>query len=448
MKSNAFKLLLISLFINLFWIVPVQARTYVNNIRHWTAPDHTRIVIDVDKLPKYKLSSEGDPRYLILELEKSRSSLRYSERKIADGLIKSVRIRPKDRRTLGIIIELQVPAKLDIFTLKKYRHKPERVVIDVLRPVKEAFQQKADARVIRAKQKGDRIVLIDPGHGGEDPGAVGRKLRLREKRVALSIAKWLHYMLKKEPGITPYLTRYGDYYLSLGKRTKLAEKYKADMMLSIHANSSKSRKLRGSSVYYLSPKGASDKASQLLAQKENAADLIGGVQMSQDETLNAILIDMMQTTSVNDSIRLGKLALKHLKNVPKVPVDKKLHSAPFAVLKSPSTPSILVETAFVSHPKEERLLANPKFQKRIALQLFSAIKDYLNNTDFEDVPTTTVKKAPNKGKLFHIVKRGETIWRIAKKYGIKLQNLRKANGLGRSNFIRVGQKLHIPGTAR
>ncbi len=422
--------------------LPAHAQTHLKNIRFWTAPDHTRIVFDVDKLPEYKISQEGEPRHLIVELSNTYNWMRYRSFKIADGLIGGVRIRPtNEEKKLGIVIDLMNPARLDVFTLKKFQDKPERLVIDVLRPIKKENQKKEAAVVSKAKATGQRIVLIDPGHGGEDPGAIGRRLKLKEKKVVLNIAKRLYYLLKKEPGIKPYLTRHGDYYLSLGKRTRLAEKYKADLMISIHANASTSSKLKGASVYYLSPKGASDKASELLARKENAADLIGGNPISQDKTVNAILIDMLQTSSVNDSIKLGHLTLKHLKKLSQVPTDKKLHSAPFAVLKSPATPSILVETAFLSNRKDERALANPKFRKQVAYKLLLAVKDYFKQTAIKVLP---VKKAAAKKKRVHVVKRGETIWRIAEKYGISPQALRKTNGMGRSNIIKVGQKIFIP----
>jgi N-acetylmuramoyl-L-alanine amidase len=211
MKPKQLGPLLIALLLSLSQALPVQAKTRLKNMRHWTAPDHTRLVFDLNAPPKYRLSPEGDSRHIIVELADTRSLLRYKQRKIVDGLINTVRIKPKDKKTLGIIIDLMLPGKADVFSLKKFRDKPDRLVIDVIRPLKKAIRQRKIKSASQARQKGQRIVLIDPGHGGEDPGAVGRRLRLKEKRVVLKIAQRLHYLLKREPGITPYLTRSSDY---------------------------------------------------------------------------------------------------------------------------------------------------------------------------------------------------------------------------------------------
>jgi N-acetylmuramoyl-L-alanine amidase len=401
----------------------------VLGVRYWTAPERTRIVLDVDTPPIYRISDEGHPTHLIVELKNTPHSNLLKPIKIGDSLVKRIRFKRKDKRTLGIIVDLQTPVKSRVFALKKYQHKPHRLVIDVLNPkVDYMLKQKVNS-ALTAKQRGHRIVVIDPGHGGEDPGAIGRRLKLKEKNVVLSIAQKLYNLLKTQPGITPYLTRKGDYYVSLGRRVQIANTLGADLFISIHANANRDSSYRGSSIYYLSEKGASDKAARLLAKRENAADLIGGnVVWARDRTTNAVLFDLSQTSTRNESVIFAKGVISRFGQIRQLAMDSRVRSAPFAVLKSLRIPSVLVETAFITNRTEEKLLASSKFRAKVAGALKAAIVDYLSAAS---------------GQRFHVVKKGETLWRIAKRYGINPQQLRKWNHLGNSNLIVPGQKLRV-----
>lgn len=442
MKHKQYQLILIIFTLLFLFITPALAgnKTFINNIRYWTAPDHTRIVFDVENLPQYKISPEGDQLHLIMELDDTASLLPHDQLKIGDGLIDTVRLKTKDGKTMGVVINLSKPAFPDIFTLNRFQQKPERLVIDIWRKAESLPAQKK--KPAAAKEIGKRVVLIDPGHGGEDSGAIGCCLKLEEKWVVLSIAKRLQYILKNEPNIITYLTRSGDYYLSLRRRTELASQYKADLMISIHGNSNPVARMRGLAAYYLSPSAASDKAAELVAQQENAADLMGGVSLGQDKTLNAIIIDMLQSSSITESVKLGELTLKSFQGVPDLTIDKKLHSAPFAVLKSPSVPSILVEVAYLSNYQDERMLADPEFHRATAEKLAAAIKEYLAISAPPE--NLLVEGQAKEGVHYHIVQPGETVWRIANQYGVSLQQLRQANGLGHTNLVKTGQKLVIP----
>jgi N-acetylmuramoyl-L-alanine amidase len=396
-------------------------------VRHWIAPEYTRIVLDVNTAPTFHISRESQPSCFILELKDTNYPKSPGAIEIGGSLVKEIRFKRKSNRVLGVIIDLEIPAKSKVFALKKYRHKPHRLVIDILNPNRDSLLKQEAKIAETAKQKGNRIVVIDPGHGGEDPGAIGRRLKLKEKDAVLAIARKLYQLLKAEPGITPYLTRKGDYYVPLGRRVQVASRYQADLFISIHANANRKASYRGSSIYYLSEKGASDKAAKLLAQRENAADLIGGNVWAPDRATNAVLFNLSQTSTRNESVIFAKNVIKRFGQIRQLSIDPNIRSAPFAVLKSLSIPSALVETAFITNRTEEKLLASRKFQAQVANALAAAIGDYFFGSG---------------RKRFHVVKKGETLWRIARQYGIDTQQIKKWNKLG-SNLIKPGQKLRV-----
>jgi len=222
------------------------------------------------------------------------------------------------------------------------------------------------------------LVLIDPGHGGEDPGAVGK--RTYEKHVVLAIAKRLKTRLDARPGLRAELTRSGDYYIPLRKRTRVARDRRADLFVSIHADGFKDPRARGASVYALSQRGASSETAKRLANKENAADLIGGVGgvslADKENQLAGALLDMSMTATVKQSLAFGREVLDELKKIGRVH-SARVEQAGFVVLKSPDIPSILVETAFITNPGEERKLMNARHQNRIADAITTGIARYL-----------------------------------------------------------------------
>ncbi|MGA1301957.1 MAG: N-acetylmuramoyl-L-alanine amidase, partial [Burkholderiaceae bacterium] len=224
----------------------------------------------------------------------------------------------------------------------------------------------------------DRLVTValDPGHGGEDPGAIGKR-GTREKDVVLRIARRLKREIDKEPGMRAFLTRDGDYFVPLGRRVQKARQVRADLMVSIHADAWVSPKARGSSVYVLSERGATSAAARWMAQKENAADGIGGVRiMGQDQQLAQTLLDMSTTAQIKDSLKLGQAVLGQMKRVNSLH-KQQVEQAGFAVLKAPDIPSILVETAFISNPEEEKRLRDENYQQEMAQALLNGIKAYL-----------------------------------------------------------------------
>src|SRR5690606_19968517 len=220
-------------------------------------------------------------------------------------------------------------------------------------------------------------VVIDPGHGGEDPGAIGRRGSY-EKNVTLSIAKRLKARIDAQPDMQAVLTRNGDYFVPLYQRVAIARRAKADLFVSIHADAFVKPQANGSSVYVLSERGATSTAARWLAQKENEADLIGGVNLTRQEGhLARTLLDLSQTATINDSLKLASSVLSQLGGINRLHKPQ-VEQAGFAVLRSPDVPSILVETAFISNPDEERRLNDGAYQNKLADAIIDGIREYLD----------------------------------------------------------------------
>lgn len=289
---------------------------------------------------------------------------------------------------------------------------------------------KASARRTKLREV---VIAIDAGHGGNDPGARGPR-GTREKEVVLAIAKRLDALIRKEPGMRSVMIRTGDYYVGLRQRIKKARKAKADLFVSIHADAFKKSTVKGSSVFTLSRRGASSEAARWLAAHENAVDLVGGVSLDdKDDMLASVLLDLSQTATKEASSNVAAKVLRNLKSMGAVH-KKTVQSAGFVVLKSPDIPSILVETAFISNPDEEKKLRSSKYQDRLAKAVFSGLQDYFA---IYAPPGTHIAARR------HIIERGETLSGIANQYGVSTRQLQLTNALS-SSQIQVGQVLEIP----
>nr|MBV6628485.1 N-acetylmuramoyl-L-alanine amidase [Oceanococcus sp. HetDA_MAG_MS8] len=304
--------------------------------------------------------------------------------------------------------------------------------------VQAAIEQDAETvaptPVITAVQR-PVVVVVDPGHGGKDPGAIGPS-GLREAHVALSIARILREELQRYGGYQVVLTRDSDVFLPLRERIRVAREAGADLFVSIHADAFDDHRAHGSSVYVLSHRGASSEHARLLARRENEADLVGGVQLqSRDETLAAVLLDISMNAALDASTDIASRVLQGLETLG--PVHKSsVQRAGFVVLKAPDVPSILVETAFISNPREERQLGSYAHRQRLAQTLAGGIRDYFR----EYRPAQLVAgDAPAE----HLVRSGETLSEIAQQYGLSVGDLRRSNSLV-SDRIRVGQRLRLP----
>ena len=354
---------------------PAWGLVYVSNIRHWAAPDYTRVVIDTSDEATYAVAKEG--RRLTLTVQKADVAEDVPLQSFLNkpGIEKiDVAALPDESVRIEIALTQDVEAK--VFKLKKFLDKPNRIVIDLLFP--EVEEKESLSRQEVKKLQKARIVVIDAGHGGEDPGAVG-KMGTREKDVVLKIARKLRDNLNRREGYRAFLTRTGDYYVPFKKRLKIARDYGADVFVSIHADAVRNRTIRGGSVYILSAGGATNEAARLLARKENLADVIGGWANDDaiDET-DIITLDMVMTNTINRSRELAQLSLRSMSDINTLKFTQ-VQGAPFRVLKMPEIPSVLIETAYISNPVEEKLLRTPAFQDEMAGAIAKAIVQFVPN---------------------------------------------------------------------
>ena len=417
----------------------VLAKTVtVDNVRIWAAPDSTRVVFDISGPVKHKLFTLSGPDRTVIDIKNSRIVKINNQPKFQDNYLKGIRSATRNKNDLRIVLDLKKPIKYKIFQLQPNKRYGHRLVIDLfdteIRQVKkEAPRKEIKKDTQRPTKLRDVIIAIDAGHGGDDPGAIGPS-GTYEKDVVLKLAKNLAKDINKERGMRAVLIRKGDYYIKLRNRIVKAREHRADLFISIHADAFRDPKVRGSSVYVLSKKGASSEAAKWLAEKENSSDLVGGVSLDdKDDLVASVLLDLSQTASLEASIDVSTHIIKGLRKVGKVH-KRNVQSAPFAVLKSPDIPSILIETGFISNPAEEKKLADSKYRKKMSKAIFHGIKGYFR--DFAPEGTLISLRK-------HIIERGETLSTIAQQYRVSPNMLKKYNSL-KGDFVRAGQTIIIP----
>jgi len=332
-----------------------------------------------------------DPERLVLDLETEMTpALAELDGKVsdADPYIKGLRVARNRPGVIRVVLDLKAEVKPQIFTLSPIAEYGHRLVLDIhplvaADPLAELIAERAKLLApappaAETKPSVARLatIVIDAGHGGEDPGALGRG-GSREKDITLMIARRLKALVDAEPNMRALLTRDGDYFLPLNTRVDKARQVRADLLVSIHADSFKRSNARGSSVFALSERRATSEMARLLAQKENESDLIGGVNLKgRDSYVTQTLLDLSQTATIDFSLRLGKSVLQRLGSVNELH-KARVEQASFAVLKAHDVPSILVETAFISNPQEERRLNDQGYQDKLARALLDGIRDYI-----------------------------------------------------------------------
>lgn len=391
-------------------------------VRIWPAADYTRVTLEHDAPLKFTHFTVENPDRLVVDIEgvEFNSVLDSLARKVAtdDPNIKLLRAGRYKPGIVRLVMELKTKVNPQVFTLEPAGEYGRRLVLDVYpvnppdplmallegrkdavepyaleaeppvaekrreEPVKKAEKATVDAPEVHASKKSgkpivDRLVtvMLDPGHGGEDPGAVG-KAGSYEKNVTLEVARRLKARIDAEPNMRAVLTRDADFFVPLQMRVQKARRVQADLFLSIHADAWIKPDARGSSVFVLSEKGASSTQARLLAQKENQADLIGGVNIgNKDIFLARTLLDLSQTATINDSLKLGKYLLGELGSINTLHKTN-VEQAGFAVLKAPDIPSALIETAFISNPEEEARLNDDAYQEKLAGAIVRGVRQY------------------------------------------------------------------------
>lgn len=388
------------------WLPGRAGAATVASARLWPAQEYTRLILEAATPLEHQLLIMKNPDRLVLDLEgvELNSEVEQLSARVrpSDPYIQAVRVALHRPGTLRIALDLKSEVNPQLFALKPVGAYGYRVVLDLYpvtpldplmalleversEPLRGEGEEVAtdrslptDDRASGAKQAPARrriLVAVDPGHGGEDPGAIGRR-GTYEKNVTLAIARKLKTLLNDEPGMRAVLTRDDDYFVPLGDRVQKARRVRADLFVSIHADAFSTPTARGSSVFALSEHGATSAAARLLAQHENNADLIGGVNLAAKDSIVArTMLDMSQAAQINDSLRVGRSVLDGIGAVNSLHKGT-VEQAGFAVLKAPDIPSILVETAFISNPEEELRLRDERYQRSFAASMRSGIKQY------------------------------------------------------------------------
>lgn len=429
------------------------------------------VLFKLDRAVNHKVFTLTNPDRVVIDFDNTELAVNLQRVNLANPLIKYIRSGRPNPQTLRLVFEVSqvvntttkpirgsAAAKhgfsLDLSTRREgvlaQQDKPankvqlaqvsksspeQRRMTDTVKPVA--------VRHLPGKNLRDVVIVLDPGHGGKDPGAIGPR-RTSEKNVTLAIAQKLKQIIDRQPGMRAVLTRNGDYYIGLRERLQIARKYNADVFVSIHADAFINQQSNGASVFALSQSGATSEAARWLAAKENYSEL-GGVNLSdlddQSGLVRTVLIDLSQTATIGASLHMGERVLRNLDTITNLH-NNKVEQARFMVLKSPDIPSILIETGFISNPREERNLTSPAYQVKLTQAIFQGLKRYF----WDYPPHGTGVEAMAGSNHFHVVRRGESLSAIAAKYNLTVAALQASNHLSGSQ-LKAGQKLTIPSAA-
>ncbi|AZF55866.1 N-acetylmuramoyl-L-alanine amidase [Pseudomonas sp. R4-34-07] len=375
--------------LNLLLVSPLFAlplgacATQIRNARLWRSEDKLRLVFDLSGPVQYKTFSLAAPERVIIDLSGAGLSGDFSQLVLKNSGITSIRSGHFGKDDTRIVLDLAAPMQLNSFLLPPQEGQGHRLVLDLTRATSAPRQIAAEpapliAPVDKAHPRRDIIVVVDPGHGGKDPGAIGSKGQ-REKDVVLSIAQLLAKRLKREKGFDVKLVRNDDFFVPLRKRVDIARQHKADMFISVHADAAPRLTASGASVYALSEGGATSATARFMAQRENGADLLGATTLlnlkDKDPMLAGVILDMSMNATIASSLQLGSAVLGSLQNITSLH-QKRVEQAGFAVLKSPDVPSILVETGFISNTQDAQRLVTARHQQAVADGLFDGLKKY------------------------------------------------------------------------
>ena len=451
--------------------VDALAVSQVKSMRLWRAPDNTRLVFDLSGPVQHSVFTLSAPDRLVIDINGATlgAPLTVSTSNTPINSVRSAQRTPSDLR---VVIDLKKAVTPKSFVLAPNAQYGNRLVVDL-------YDQEADAIAASAPPptpappattpavpvtpaqpaikltpvpsgKRDIVVAIDAGHGGEDPGASGSRGQ-HEKDIVLQIAKELQRQINAEKGFRAELTRTGDYFIPLRKRTEIARKKGADLFISIHADAAPSKAAFGASVFALSDRGATSETARWLADSENRSDLIGGAGNvsldDKDRMLAGVLLDLSMTATLSSSLNVGQKVLGNMGRITSLH-KRRVEQAGFMVLKSPDIPSILVETGFISNANEAAKLATASHQQTLARSIHSGVRQFFQQNP---PPGTYIAWLRDSGKIAqgpreHTVRPGETLAMLAVRYQVSVASLRSSNRL-KTDELKVGQQLDIPTTA-
>ena len=381
MGTKFLKIISLSFFgVSIFLSQPFMALgAMITDVRIWSAPDHTRIVVDLTEPIQYESSSQESPPQFHLELKGVSLQTLKKEMEVKDPFLTKITLAELGKDKVKLVLHQKKSLNVNVFTLKPYQDKPHRLVIDLVDLVQEKKELEERQKQKEIRPRGTKIVVVDPGHGGEDPGAIGPK-KTMEKDIVLKVGEKVVHLLNQNKEIQAFLTRKGDYFIPLEERIKIAREYGAELFISLHTDGSFNPQARGSSIYCLSLSGATDEAAKILADKENMSNILGGAFLrpaafAKDPNLNQILLDLMQNNSMKESFRFAETLLEDVKAVNPLKYAS-YRQANFIVLKAPDIPCVLLEMAFITNKEDERLLNRDEFQEKMAKILNASIKKY------------------------------------------------------------------------
>lgn len=404
-------------------------RATVKDIRLSRKDGYVRLVFDLDESVKHSIFSLHTPERVVLDMKNTTMPRGLVDQVKANSLISGIRSGIRNGNDLRVVFDLQDKISPRSFLLTPSGDSGHRLVLDL-------HNDRELSQASRKKNLRDVIIAIDAGHGGKDPGATGRN-GTHEKTVTLQLAKKLERTINDQPGMKAVLIRRDDRFMRLRERIKRANKSKADMMISLHADSFPDPRARGSSIYALSVDGASSETARLLADNENAADLMfGDFDLKvDDQMVKEVLFDLSLTGTIQSSLDIGSEVLSYLSKVNNVH-KKSVQQAGFAVLKAPNIPSILLETAFISNPREEKKLRSAAHQQKVSKAISRGVSNYFAR---KAPPGTWLSVTTDNYK----VKKGDTLGGIAERYNTSVKNLRARNAL-HTNSLSAGQLIKIP----
>lgn len=456
-QAALFRAFCAALALSSLFLAELAQATDIHAVRFWRSPEYTRVVFDVDGRVEYSVFVLQDPYRVVIDISDSTMRSSLSNLELEDTPVIGVRSAPRNDSDTRVVLDVERPVNPTSFTLPPSDQSGHRLVVDLYDVNREVpVREPTPPPTVVDSPRRDVVVAIDAGHGGDDPGAIGFDGRIREKDVALGVARAVYDRLNTIPGYHPVMVRSGDYFVQLQRRPQIARQNRADIFLSIHADSFSSSSAEGVTIYALSQSTAQAENHRRVADRENHADLLGGTGGDTslahfEEDLALTLLDLSMTWSMEQSITAGQHILDSMGRVARLRRDT-TQRANLWVLRSPDIPSLLIETGYLSNPNEARRLATPAYQRQLGDAIVRGVMHY-----FHDQPPEGTMLAWQKSNgglppipVFgssdgtYVVGRGDSLSMIAQRHGVRTADLRAANNI-RGDVIHVGQELVIPG---
>jgi N-acetylmuramoyl-L-alanine amidase len=414
---------------------PAPPRKEVTKLRYWTAPEHTRIVLDMSSECVYQVSERSGPDRIVIDIPKGRLAAGLRKLNVGDGVIEKVRVN-KLSGGAQVVIDLPARSEYRHFALKPNKiHPRHRIVIDVKRIITVTEKRKKTEKARRVAQSGDYVVIIDPGHGGSAPGAPS-KYGPSEKYYTLPLSKMIAAEIEKHRGFKAVLTRNGDYDVEWHRRIEIAKEHGGHCFISIHMNGNRNRRIRGSEIYFLSPEGATDMHATAVAERENMQLNMESRGERIEGDAGQILFEMMRNQALNQSSRLAEYLAGEFKQIGSIPFHD-VRQANFIVLQGTTMPSALVEVAYLSNKSDVIQIKKKSVQRKVAKAVASGVVSYLLENPPENMEKRPIRLA------VHTVSSGETLSGIAKRYSCSIKDIKDLNNIGNTSMIRPGQKLTV-----